>query len=141
MIISLTPASVPTRSTSYTHLRDAFLRALQSRLSAAIKEGTISEDSVPSVSSSLRKLKGLFPSSSLAKHTPLDIYLSAPTPNRQRILLFRDLGSIEDDWVATEFVLHYFEGSGPSPRVISYYQSISYADHSSSSSKTLCWRV
>ena len=111
---------MPTRSTSHTHLRDAFLRALQSRLSAAIKEGTISEDSVPAISSSLRKLKFLFSNSSLAKHTPL-IYLSAPTAHRRRVLVFRDLGSVEDNWVATEFVLHYFEGAGPSPRVTPYY--------------------
>ena len=109
-----------TRSTSHTHLRDAFLRALQSRLSAAIKEGTISEDSVPAISSSLRKLKFLFSNSSLAKHTPLDIYLSAPTAHRRRVLVFRDLGTVEDNWVATEFVLHYFEGTGPSLWVIPY---------------------
>jgi hypothetical protein len=86
-------------------------------LSAAVKEGALLEEAATEVSSSLRKLKGLFPNSSLSKHTPLDIYLSAPLKDRQRALVFRDLGSVEDDWVATEFALHYFEGSGPSPPV------------------------
>ncbi|KAH9487093.1 hypothetical protein JR316_0001161 [Psilocybe cubensis] len=106
---------VPTRSTSYTHLRDAFMRALQARLSRGIKEGTITEDTAMGASSPMRVLKGLFPNSPLAKHVPLDIYLPAPDPNRPRALIFRDLGSIENDWVATEFVLNYFDKEGPSP--------------------------
>lgn len=82
-----------------------------------VREGGIPDDVVPVISSSLRKLKGLFPNSNLAKYTPLDIYLSAPMADRERVLVFRDLGSIESDWVATEFALHYFEGAGPSPPV------------------------
>jgi len=123
--VDLNGALVPTRSTSYTHLRDAFLRALQARLSTAAREGAISDDVVSEASSSLRRLKGLFPNSNLAKHTPLDIHLSAPIGNRQRILRFRDLGYVENDWVATEFMLHYFEGAGPSPPVLSspHFQS------------------
>ena len=131
---------VPTRSTSYTHLRDAFLRALQSRLSVAIREGAIPDDIVSEVSSSLRKLKGLFPNSNLAKHTPLDIYISAPIANRQRVLVFRDLGSVENEWVATEFVLHYFEGAGPSPPVLHSTFSKQYANNLFSS-KDPCWKL
>ena len=67
----------------------------------------------------MRKLKSLFPNSPFEKHAPLDIYLSAPVPGKPRVLVFRDLGAIESDWVATEFVLHYFEGQGPSPPVSS----------------------
>ncbi|KAF9535498.1 chalcone-flavanone isomerase-domain-containing protein [Crepidotus variabilis] len=106
---------VPTRSTGYSHLRDAFVRALQSRLLAAIKEQLITEEVAQTASSPIRKLKGLFPNSSIAKHTPLDVFLSTPLPDKQRVLLFRDLGSVENDWVATELFLHYFEGAGPSP--------------------------
>ena len=108
---------VPTRSTSFTHLRDAFMRALQSRLSAGIKDGSLTEEVAVEVASPMRKLKSLFPNSPLTKHTPLDIFLSAPTPNRPRALVFRDLGSVENDWVATELVLNYFDGNGPSPPV------------------------
>ncbi|TFK23085.1 hypothetical protein FA15DRAFT_688054 [Coprinopsis marcescibilis] len=106
---------VPTRSTSYTHLRDAFIRALQGRLVIAKKEGTLSEEQEQAAASPIRKLKSIFPNSPLAKHTPLDMYLAAPVPGRPRALVFRDLGAIENDWVSTELVLHYFEGDGPSP--------------------------
>ncbi|KAH6917550.1 chalcone-flavanone isomerase-domain-containing protein [Coprinopsis sp. MPI-PUGE-AT-0042] len=106
---------VPTRSTSFTHLRDAFMRALQGRLVIAKKEGTITEEQENDAGSPMRKLKSMFPNSPLAKHTPMDMYLSGPVPGRPRSLALRDLGSIENDWVATELVLHYFEGDGPSP--------------------------
>lgn len=93
------------------------MRALQIRLSRGIKEGTITEDIAQAAASPMRTLKGLFPNSPLGKHVPLDIYLSAPIPNRPRPLLFRDLGSIENNWVATEFVLNYFDKDAPSPPV------------------------
>ena len=113
----LTVMVVPTRSTSYTHLRDAFMRALQTRLACGIRDGTLTEEVAQEAASPLRKLKSIFPNAPLAKHAPLDIFLSAPTSGRPRALVFQDLGSIESDWVATEFVLHYFEGDGPSPPV------------------------
>ncbi|KAF5377510.1 hypothetical protein D9615_005139 [Tricholomella constricta] len=106
---------VPVRTTSYTHLRDAFMRALQARMALGKKEGTLTEEQAYDIGSPMRKLKSLFPNSPLAKHAPLDVFLTAPTPGRPRTLVFRDLGAIENDWVATEFVLHYFEGAGPSP--------------------------
>jgi len=106
---------VPTRSTSYTHLRDAFMRALQARLVKGKQEGTLTEDDAQSAASPMRKLKSLFPNSPLTKHTPLDVFLSPPTLGRPRALVFRDLGAIEHDWVATELVLNYFEGAVPSP--------------------------
>ncbi|EAU93419.1 hypothetical protein CC1G_04398 [Coprinopsis cinerea okayama7 len=106
---------VPTRSTSYTHLRDAFMRALQGRLAVAKKEGTITEQQEFEAGGPMRKLKSIFPIAPLGKHVPLDMYLAAPTPGKPRALVFRDLGAIENDWVATELVLHYFEGDGPSP--------------------------
>ena len=113
----LTVMVVPTRSTSYTHLRDAFMRALQTRLACGIRDGTLTEEVAQEAASPLRKLKSIFPNAPLAKHAPLDIFLSAPRSSRPRSLVFQDLGSIENDWVATEFVLHYFEGDGPSPPV------------------------
>ncbi|KAF8168266.1 chalcone-flavanone isomerase-domain-containing protein [Crassisporium funariophilum] len=139
---------VPTRSTSYTHLRDAFMRALQTRLAAGIKEGRITEEVAQAAASPMRKLKSLFPNSPLAKHTPLDIFLSAPMSNRPRALVFRDLGSIDNDWAATEFVLHYFEGDGPSPpvRVLSDALLIAMAlmtsgDHPYFQAQAICSRA
>ncbi|KAF8898415.1 chalcone-flavanone isomerase-domain-containing protein [Infundibulicybe gibba] len=106
---------VPTRTTSYTHLRDAFMRALQGRMSLARQSGSMSEEEAQAAASPMRKLKSMFPNSPLEKHTPLDIYLTPPFTDRPRALIFRDMGSIENDWVATELVLHYFAGDGPSP--------------------------
>jgi len=109
--------TVPTRTTSYSHLRDAFMRALQARMTQAKLNNTLTEEEAIVVGSSMRKLKSIFPNSSLKKHTPFDMLLTGPMPNRPQSLIFRDLGTIENDWVATELVLHYFEGDAPSPAV------------------------
>ncbi|KAJ3718356.1 chalcone-flavanone isomerase-domain-containing protein [Lentinula raphanica] len=106
---------VPTRNTSYSHLRDAFIRAITSRLRDGRKNGTITEEEALEAASPIRKLKTLFPNTALTKHSALDIFLYPPIPGKPRALTFRDLGSVESDWVAREFVLHYFEGAGPSP--------------------------
>ncbi|KAF5312863.1 hypothetical protein D9619_003389 [Psilocybe cf. subviscida] len=107
---------VPTRNTSYTHLRDAWVRALSARIAVASKEEALSEQTAIKVSASMRLLKSLFPNSPLKKETPLDVFLSAPLPDKQRPLVFRDLGSIEDDWLTAEFVLNYFDSAAsPSP--------------------------
>ncbi|KAL0578023.1 hypothetical protein V5O48_003973 [Marasmius crinis-equi] len=108
---------VPTRNTSYSHLRDAFMRAMYARLGQSRKLGTLSEDEATEIAFPLRKLKTLFPNTALSKNTPFDIFLSEPASGKPRSLIFRDLGAIEHDWVATEFVLNYFEGDGPSPPV------------------------
>ncbi|KAK0208486.1 chalcone-flavanone isomerase-domain-containing protein [Desarmillaria ectypa] len=106
---------VPTRNTSFTHLRDAFVRAAGERMVLGRKNGTLSEEEAVQVGLPLRKLKTLFPNSPLKKHTPLDIFLAPPLPGCQRVLIFRDLGGLESDWLAPEFILHYFENNGVSP--------------------------
>ena len=88
------------------------MRALQGRLALATQNGTLSEEAQAVGCESLSA-----PIPPLASNTPLDIFLSAPVPGQPRTLVFKDLGAIEDIWVATEFVLHYFEGAGPSPPV------------------------
>lgn len=110
---------VPTRHTSYTHLRDGFVRALTARLHLAKSRGTLSAETEAAVQSPLRKLKSIFPNAKLSKGRPFDVHLTAPTgdPARPRNLVFSDLGAVESDWVAEEFVLAYFEGEGISPPV------------------------
>lgn len=95
-------STVPTRSTSYTHLRDGFLRALQARMSLALKSNTLSQQDAELAQSPLRKLKALFPNTPLAKGDILDIVLNPPPtkPGQQRTLTVRDLGVVESDWVA-----------------------------------------
>ncbi|KAJ6574753.1 chalcone isomerase [Mycena capillaripes] len=106
---------VPTRTTSYTHLRDAFMRALQGRVVEGQKRGTLTEDEAQAVAAPMRALKTLFPNSPLAKHASLDLYVPAPVPGQPRSIIFRDLGTVQNNWVATELLLYYFTGKGPSP--------------------------
>ncbi|KAG1755008.1 chalcone-flavanone isomerase-domain-containing protein [Suillus paluster] len=108
---------VPTRSTSYSHLRDGFMRALTARMQLAHARATITPAEEAAAQSPLRELKSLFPTTALSKGTALDVVLVAPSrsPSRPRSLIFRDMGSVENDWVAEEFVLAYFEGNGISP--------------------------
>ena len=110
-------STVPTRSTSYSHLRDGFMRALQARMVLCRQRGQISQEEEHEAQSPLRKLKSMFPNTALAKHTPLEIILLAPEPKQARTLIVRDLGALQNDWVAREFVMGYFEGSGLSPPV------------------------
>jgi hypothetical protein len=104
---------VPTRTTSYSHLRDAFTRNLQQRLIQAKKKGLLAPEDEQEVQSPLRKLKSLFPTTSIEKHQPFDIFLPEPMPGKPRSLVFRDLGAVENNWVATEFIMSYVEGLSP----------------------------
>ncbi|KAG6381420.1 hypothetical protein JVT61DRAFT_5834 [Boletus reticuloceps] len=95
------------------------MRTLTARLQLAKSRGTLPAETETAVQSPLRKLKSVFPTTKLSKGNPLDVHLTAPTgdPTRQRNLVFSDLGAVESDWVAEEFVLAYFEGDGISPPV------------------------
>ncbi|KAK7064512.1 p-loop containing nucleoside triphosphate hydrolase protein [Favolaschia claudopus] len=108
---------IPTRSTSYTHLRDAFMRALNARLQEAQKSGTLTQDDALAVAGPMRALKTLFPNTPLAKHASLDLYVPAPVLGQPRPLIVRDLGSVVNNFVSTELVLHYFTGNSPSPKL------------------------
>jgi hypothetical protein len=121
---------VPTRNTSYTHLRDGFIRALQGRMVTLKKRNEVAPEEELNAGSPMRKLKSLFPNTQLKKGEPLDIILTAPPDEDEtkrylkltgkelaRTLIVRDLGAIQDDWLSREFVLAYFEGDGLSPPV------------------------
>ncbi|KAI0067760.1 hypothetical protein BV25DRAFT_1911641 [Artomyces pyxidatus] len=106
---------IPTRNTSYTHLRDAFVRTLQARQQLGHKLGSLSQEELVSAQAPISKLKTLFPNAPFLKHTPLDIILSPPDSSQPRTLIFRDLGVIQHDWVAHELMSAYFDGEGNSP--------------------------
>ena len=93
------------------------MRALQARLQLSHKRGQLTPDDELAVQSPLRKFKSMFPNTPLKKHSPLDILVPPPEPGHQRTLIVRDLGSVQSDWMAHEFVLAYFEGDGISPPV------------------------
>jgi len=106
---------IPTRATSYGHLRDGFMRALQARLLVCRNNGTLTPEEEAAVQSPMRKFKSIFPNTPLAKHTPMDVLLTPPDPSQPRSLIIRDLGSVQSNWVAQEFFLAYFAGQGLSP--------------------------
>jgi hypothetical protein len=93
------------------------MRALLARMKTAHTRGTITAEEETDAQSHLQILKSIFPNTPLTKHTPLDILVTAPLkdPIRQRALVIRDMGSVENNWVAREFLLAYFEGAGISP--------------------------
>ncbi len=121
MPLHLLIAPVPTRNTSYGHLRDGFMRALQARQVLSKQRGELTPEEELAIQSPLRKLKSMFPNTPLTKHSPLDILATAPSPKQPRTLIVRDLGSVQSDWLAREFILAYFEGKGLSPPVRSFW--------------------
>lgn len=109
---------IPTRGTSYSHLRDGFMRALQGRLVLAKKAGTLTPQEEREVQPPLRKFKSMFPNSKpLEKHQPLDLLFLAPMNGEPRNLIVRDLGSVQSDWLAQELLRAYFHEKGISPAV------------------------
>ncbi|PVG02288.1 hypothetical protein CPB86DRAFT_751770 [Serendipita vermifera] len=107
---------VPVRSTSHTHLRDGFIRAIQARVTLARQSGYLTPEEEDALNQPIQVMKGLFPNVSLPKHKPLHAVLTAPNAiNGSRTLYFPELGRVENAWVANEFFLSYFSGKGISP--------------------------
>ena len=121
--LSLWVVQVPTRNTSYTHLRDAFVRTLQTRQRLAHQAGDLSSDEQLALQAPISQLKTVFPNAPFVKDTPLDIVLTPPDPVRPRALIIQNLGAIQNEWVAQEFVLSYFDGQGNSSAVSSSIDS------------------
>lgn len=95
------------------------MRALLGHMKLSHARGTITQEEEDAAQDPLRKFKTMFPGTPLAKHTPLDILITAPPKSspRSRALIVRDIGVVENDWIAREFILAYFEGAGLSPAV------------------------
>lgn len=129
---------VPTRNTSYTHLRDAFVRTLQTRQRLAHQAGDLSSDEQLALQAPISQLKTVFPNAPFVKNTPLDIVLSPPDTKRPRALIVQDLGAIQNEWVAQELILSYFDGQGNSPAVSSSITSIVLMDLTLPSAQTVC---
>jgi len=107
---------IPTRSTSYSHLRDGFMRALQARLVLAKKMDALTPQEELEIQSPLRTFKSMFPNSKpLEKHQPLDLLFMAPVTGEPRNVIVRDLGSVQSDWLARELLRAYFHEKGISP--------------------------
>jgi len=109
---------VPVRSTSYTHLRDAFIRALRLRITKSRQIGQISLDEEDALEESLQKLKGVFPIATLEKHSSLVIYSVPQAGLSQRSLILDGLGEVRNNWMAVNFFKTYFTGDGVSPALL-----------------------
>ncbi|KAF9786134.1 chalcone-flavanone isomerase-domain-containing protein [Thelephora terrestris] len=104
---------IPTRNTSYSHLRDGFMRALQGRLVLAKKSEALTPQEELEIQSPLRKFKSMFPNSKpLEKHQSLDLLFLAAMGGEPRNLIVRDLGSVQNDWLALELLRAYFHEKG-----------------------------
>ncbi|KAF8309966.1 chalcone-flavanone isomerase-domain-containing protein [Cantharellus anzutake] len=111
---------VPVRSTSYTHLRDAFIRALRLRIVDLKKTRNLFLDEENALEESLQRLKGIFPISSFEKNSSLLVY-SVPEVHgglKERTLIFDGLGEIQSTWMAANFFYTYFTGKGVSPALL-----------------------
>jgi hypothetical protein len=108
---------VPTRNTTFTHLRDGFVRTLQKRQWIAHQAGELSSDEQLKLQAPIGQLRSAFPNSPLVKGTPLDLVLAPPDSQQPRALIIRDLGAIQNGWVAQELFLSFFDEQGNSAAV------------------------
>ncbi|KAG9018244.1 hypothetical protein FRB90_011750 [Tulasnella sp. 427] len=111
---------VAVRNTSFHHLRDAYIRALNVRLGVLrkSKDDVLTAEQEDAIQDSLQVLKSTFPPSSLAKKVPFYMVLSTPAASETRFVSIPTLkGKIENAWVAEELFRNYFTGDGPSPKL------------------------
>ncbi|QRV86344.1 chalcone domain-containing protein [Ceratobasidium sp. AG-Ba] len=112
----LKTTTFPTRATSYSHLRDGFIRAIQARQALARKAGKLEVEHEEALHAPLQQFKGLFPTAAFKKHEPMHIVLSSPK-TQPRQLRIPPLGTVKDTWIATEFFRAYFQGTISPPLI------------------------
>lgn len=115
--------AVPTRNTTYSHLRDGFVRALEKRQWIAQQAGELSSDEQLKLQTPIGQLRSAFPNTPMVKGTPLDLVLAPPDSKQPRSLIIRDLGAIQNGWVAQELFLSFFDRKGNSPAVCFHVNS------------------
>jgi hypothetical protein len=93
------------------------VRTLQARQRLAHQSGKLSSDDQLALQAPIAQLKTVFPNAPFVKDTPLDIVLTPPDPKQPRALIISDLGAIQNEWVAREFIMSYFDAQGNSPAV------------------------
>jgi hypothetical protein len=115
--------AVPTRNTTYSHLRDGFLRKLQTRQRVAHQAGKLSSEDQQKLQGPISQLRTVFPNTPFVKGTPLDLVLAPPDPKQPRALIIRDLGAVQNGWVAQELILSFFDGKGTSVAVCLHFDT------------------
>ncbi|KAG8722757.1 hypothetical protein FRC08_010367 [Ceratobasidium sp. 394] len=114
---------VPTRATSYSHLRDGFIKTIQGRQALARQAGSLETEQEEALHAPLQQFKGLFPTATFKKHKPMHIVLSSPK-TQPRQLRIPALGTVKDTWIATEFFRAYFQGTISPPLIKDVKQGV-----------------
>ncbi|GAA6047176.1 hypothetical protein JCM3770_006936 [Rhodotorula araucariae] len=116
---------IPLRNTSLPHLRDGFSRALVARMKVPQVAGAFTDAMNESTGVAMVQFKSFFPSRTLPKGLPLELYYSA----KDRSILFqlRDektrapevLGTLREATLATQLMVSYFSNdAAPSPELV-----------------------
>ncbi|KAI0296142.1 chalcone-flavanone isomerase-domain-containing protein [Russula brevipes] len=105
---------IPTRNTNYTHLRDAFVRTLQKRRWAD-HQAEIVIGRAAQASGAYRPTEVCVPERAAREGYSVG-YRALPSGLEwPRTLIIRDLGAVQNEWVAQEFMLSFFDWQGNSP--------------------------
>ncbi|KAI9462938.1 chalcone-flavanone isomerase-domain-containing protein [Russula earlei] len=115
---------VPTRNTTYSHIRDGFIRTLQARHWAASEAGELSSDEQLNLQAPIAQLRSALSNMPFKKGTPLDLVLTHPDPKQPRALIFWELGAVQNDWVARELILSFFDGRSNKSNSAALQQSV-----------------
>ncbi|GAA5887692.1 hypothetical protein JCM6882_001499 [Rhodosporidiobolus microsporus] len=108
---------VPLRNTSLLHLRDAFTRALVARMKIPRVVEQFTEQMNEATGAALVEFKTFFPSRSLNKGSPLELYYSAV--DRSVLFQLKDpktpepelLGTLREPLLSKELMVSYFSDS------------------------------
>jgi hypothetical protein len=112
--------TVPTRNTTYSHLRDGFVRKLQTRQRVAHQDGELSSEEQLTLQGPISQLRTALPNAPFVKGDSLDLMITPPDPKQSRALILRDLGAVQNEWVARELIMSFFDGKGTSVAVCLY---------------------
>ncbi|KAG9014027.1 hypothetical protein FRB94_000224 [Tulasnella sp. JGI-2019a] len=105
---------VPTRNTSFHHLRDAYVRSLHGRLRLAQK-GTLTDEAEAEIETAVQAFKGFFTSANLIKNTPFYVLLASPDDKPRAVVLPTLQGYLRHTWTGVELMRAYFQEAAPSP--------------------------
>ncbi|KAG8875883.1 hypothetical protein FRB97_004678 [Tulasnella sp. 331] len=108
---------VPTRNTSFHHLRDAYVRSLHGRLKLARtgSKDALTDAAEADIEDAVQKFKGFFTAADLPKKTPFYFLVAAPDAGARELVLPTLNGKLRHTWTGLELMRAYFQDAAPSP--------------------------
>ncbi|KAI8890198.1 chalcone-flavanone isomerase, partial [Backusella circina FSU 941] len=100
---------VPVRATNTQHLRDGFLRLLLQRM----RDQSLSEDEEKEILGAISEFKSNFVSMRVPKDTEF-IFTKTKEGGLKMSYEDRDFGTVNNKWLAKNFLMSYLEPEGPS---------------------------